>query len=442
MKKIMVTSAEKLGPIRDLHGVGGGPVTNHFVYDATEDFRAAGIPYCRTHDIEYPFGSGEFVDIHCIFRDFEKDENDPASYSFTFTDEYLKAIVNAGAKPFYRLGATIEHQPIKLYIHPPKDFAKWGRICSRIIAHYNDGWANGFHMGIEYWELWNEPDIAACWTGTAEQFIGLYAAAAPIIKKEHPEVKVGGCAFSTPVSALTEQWLSAVRDRGLPMDFFSWHQYFNDPHRLKALSGQTDALLEKYGFGDTESIFDEWNYVCEWRRNLQRCYDLHTTAFECAFMAAALSELQDTRVSKAMYYDVQLGFAASWNGVFRPAPEESHAAARRPERRPGYYALYYWNELKKLGTQVRAETDDPDLYVTAAVGTNGQAAVLVSYYNDDARWNQAPPPAAEIRLQMSGNPACTAYIVEGDRINEPVMLRDGILRLEGNSCALIRTAAE
>ena len=29
MKKIMVTSAEKLGPIRDLHGVGGGPVTNH-----------------------------------------------------------------------------------------------------------------------------------------------------------------------------------------------------------------------------------------------------------------------------------------------------------------------------------------------------------------------------------------------------------------------------
>ena len=174
--------------------------------DATEDFRAAGIPYCRTHDIEYPFGSGEFVDIHCIFRDFEKDENDPASYSFTFTDEYLKAIVNAGAKPFYRLGATIEHQPIKLYIHPPKDFAKWGRICSRIIAHYNDGWANGFHMGIEYWELWNEPDIAACWTGTPEQFIGLYAAAAPIIKKEHPEVKVGGCAFSTPVSALTEQW--------------------------------------------------------------------------------------------------------------------------------------------------------------------------------------------------------------------------------------------
>ena len=133
MYSIKIFPEQITGPIRELNGVGGGPVTNHFVYDATEDFREAGIPFCRTHDIEYPFGAGEFVDIHCIFRDFDRDENEPKSYNFTFTDEYLKAIVNAGAKPFYRLGSTIEHQPIKLYIHPPKDFAKWGMICSRII---------------------------------------------------------------------------------------------------------------------------------------------------------------------------------------------------------------------------------------------------------------------------------------------------------------------
>ena len=150
MYEIKVFPDKALGPIRDLHGVGGGPVTNHFVYDATEDFRVAGIPFCRTHDIEYPFGLGEFVDIHCIFKDFNKDENDPASYNFTFTDEYLKAIRNAGAQTFYRLGSTIEHQPIKLYVNPPEDFAKWGRICSHIISHYNDGWADGFRMGIEY----------------------------------------------------------------------------------------------------------------------------------------------------------------------------------------------------------------------------------------------------------------------------------------------------
>ena len=97
------------------------------------------------------------------------------------TVKYRKAIVNAGAKPYYRLGSAIEYQPIKLYIQPPKDFEKWGRICSHIVSHYNEGRANGFHMGIAYREIWSEPDIAPCLTGTRERFIELYAAAAPII---------------------------------------------------------------------------------------------------------------------------------------------------------------------------------------------------------------------------------------------------------------------
>ena len=438
MHEIRIFPDLAVGPIRDLHGVGGGPVTNHFVYDATEDFRAAGIPFCRTHDIEYPFGLGEFVDIHCIFKDFNKDENDPASYNFTFTDEYLKAIHNAGAQTFYRLGSTIEHQPIKLYVNPPEDYAKWGRICSHIISHYNDGWADGFRMGIEYWEFWNEPDIVPmCWTGTPEQFIEFYAAAAPVIKRDHPEVKVGGCAFAMPEGSLPEQWLAAVRDRNLPMDFFSWHFYPTSPRQVEKLAKEVDALLDKYGFGDVESVFDEWNYVCSWSENLQRCYDLHKEPFECAFMAAVMSVLQESRVSKAMYYDAQMMMNGSWNGVFGPAEENAHAASKRPVRRPGYYALYYWNRLKQMGTQIKAETDCPDLYATAAVDRDGTVAVLVSYFNDDAKWNRCPPPDTEIRFVLPGADRLTAYYVDGERVNEPVLLTGGILPLKGNSCALV-----
>ena len=442
MKTIKVDPGKVVGPIRDMHGVGGGPVTNHFVYDATEDFIEAGIPYGRTHDIEYPFGLGEFVDIHCIFKDFNKDENDPASYNFTFTDEYLKAMVKAGTQPFYRLGSTIEHQPVKLYIHPPADFAKWGRICSHIISHYNDGWADGFHMGVEYWEIWNEPDIPMCWTGTGEQFIELYAATAPIIKRDHPDVKVGGCAFALPTQGLAVQWLAAVRDRGLPMDFFSWHLYPHDPRQVGEFSAAVDALLEEYGFGGVESIFDEWNYVYCWDREIQRCYDLHKTAFECAFMAGVMSVMQDSRISKAMYYDVQMSFTGSWNGAFGPAPETAHAAARRPARRPGYYALYAWNELKKLGTQVEARSDCPSLYVTAAKSEDGETALLVSYYRDEDGWNQSQPPEEEFFIDLPGDAALTAYVVEDGKTFEPVPLPDRVLRLKGNTCALVRCAAQ
>ncbi len=43
----------------------------------------------------------------------------------------------------------------------------------------------------------------------------------------------------------------------------------------------------------------------------------------------------------------------------------------KPELRPGFYALSAWNELKKPGVQVAAESDCPDLYATAARDENG-----------------------------------------------------------------------
>lgn len=437
MRTIKLFPNEAIGSIKPLNGVGGGPVTNHFTYDATEDFKEAGIPFCRTHDIEYPFGAGEFVDIHCIFRDFDKDENDSASYNFTFTDEYLKAIVAAGAKPLYRLGATIEHQPIKLYVVPPKDFEKWGRICSHIISHYNDGWANGFHMGIEYWEIWNEPDFfQACWTGTQEQFLDFYAAAATVIKREHPEVKVGGCAWAIGDGGFAERWLSFVRENDLPMDFYSWHLYMHTPNALKETSQKVDALLAKYGFGDVEQVFDEWNYVI-WEDRVQKCYDLHKTAFECAFMAAVMSTAQDSSISKAMYYDVQMLMNGSWNGAFAPRSESTHASARRPVRLPGFYALKAWNTLKTLGTQIKTEISGEDLYVTAARGQNGAIAVLVSYFNDDAGYHQVTPPDITVCLACPECDSWTAFIVDDDRTFAPVTLTDGRLSMKGNSCALI-----
>ena len=40
--------------------------------------------------------------------------------------------------------------------------------------HYNQGWANGFHDNIRYWEFWNEADLSIFWTETPEQFYRLY----------------------------------------------------------------------------------------------------------------------------------------------------------------------------------------------------------------------------------------------------------------------------
>jgi len=62
------------------------------------------------------------VDISAVFPDFNADVNDPASYDFVLTDEYTKAMLDNGTKPFYRLGSKIEHWSKKYGTLPPADF--------------------------------------------------------------------------------------------------------------------------------------------------------------------------------------------------------------------------------------------------------------------------------------------------------------------------------
>lgn len=131
-----------------------------FDFSPMQHLKNANVPYSRLHDVGGAFGSNHFIDIPNIFRDFDADELDPNSYDFSFTDSLLEAMNSYRLKPIYRLGVTIENpMPIKaLWIHPPKDYAKWARICEHIIRHYNKGWADGFFYDIKYWEIWGEPE--------------------------------------------------------------------------------------------------------------------------------------------------------------------------------------------------------------------------------------------------------------------------------------------
>lgn len=439
MTTIRIDPEKVLRPIKQLNGVGGGPQTSRFSVDATKDFIEAGIPYCRTHDIEYPLGLGEFVDVHCIFKDFDRDENDPAAYNFTMTDLYFQAIKDAGAEPFVRLGTSIEHQPVKLHIKPPKDFAKWARICSHIVSHYNEGWADGFHMGIRYWEIMNEPDIPPCWTGTPEQIIELYCVAAKILKSEHPDILVGGPAWADSRRDTPQKLLDRIVAENVPLDFFSWHLYEKDPHVYEQWMVEIDDILAKRGLTHVEIILDEWNYVVSWVKGMDRAWALIATPFECAFMSAVMCAMQKTNVNKMMYYDVQNGTV--WNGAFGgPVSSGVHGSGgHRPRRRPGYYALKAWNTLKKLGTQVDASCELNNVYLTAAKGEKDQIAMLLSYFEDSAGYNDEKPEDREFQIECPGDRQWIAFVVDDFHTYTPVQMPEGKLTLPGNASALICT---
>ena len=48
------------------------------------------------------------------------------------------------------------------------DIDKFAEVVRHIVLHYNKGWADGYHYGIRYWEIWNEPDFKPFWNGTPD----------------------------------------------------------------------------------------------------------------------------------------------------------------------------------------------------------------------------------------------------------------------------------
>ena len=96
MSTVKIDFSKINGKIKAMHAVNNGPVVagKDQTRGNQEYYRAAKIPYARTHDASFEslYGGEHIVDINMIFTDFSKDPTDPASYDFALTDEYLQII--------------------------------------------------------------------------------------------------------------------------------------------------------------------------------------------------------------------------------------------------------------------------------------------------------------------------------------------------------------
>ena len=408
MARINVEFNKKLGAVKPMHAVNNGPV-----YKFAEDqritnidhFRAAGIPFARNHDASecITYGGEHIVDVHCIFPNFDADPCLPESYDFAMTDEYVRVCEFAGVRTFYRLGSKIEHGVKKYGTLPPRDFAKWAIICEHIIRHYTEGWADGFHYDIKYWEIWNEPELdpddsthKRCWGGTAAEFYELYCTAYKHLKACFPHLKIGGPA----VAGLRPDWLagffSKLKENGIVPDFFSWHRYDKNPRRFLKEVRYAREILDQNGFTETESILNEWNYVRGWTGE-DWIYTLKSekNIKGASFIAAVMESCQYEPIDMLMYYDAQ---PCSMNGMF--------ATDMICERLKGYYPFYMFNQLYVLDSSVSATTDDNDVYACAAVG-EGEAAVMLTHYSDDDEKGEV-----EVEVDLSGFSSESGCVIE------------------------------
>ena len=382
---------ESVGRVKPMHAVNNGPVVPfknadlsvirelHPFRSNLNEYKNAGIPFARTHDASFyhRWGQEHVIDVYYIFPNFDADPEDPANYDFTLTDAYVRGCVMAGTEVFYRLGHRIEHEIKKYGIHPPKDPEKWAVICEHIVRHYTKGWANGFHYKMPYWEIWCEPDlhwdkpqsVSPTWSGTKEQYFELYHVTATHLKERYPHLKFGGPGLSDNLE-WAELFLAQLK---APLDFFSWHCYYSSTDEFVRRGNAIRELLDRYGFTDTESIMDEWNYIRSWDMD-DTVYRLEKQGTEksAAFEVATMCTAHACPIDMIMYYDARPN--EFWNGLF-----DCRVIGRVLK---GYYPFPMFNTLYRLGTSVRSECNEEGGYICAARNED-EAAVILSHYSDD-----------------------------------------------------------
>ena len=455
-----VDFSKSAGKVRPVHSVGQPPILGWSGDSLFHYLTEANIPYARLHDTGGAYAGNRFVDVPNIFRDFDADENDPKSYDFAFTDRLLASMAKAKLKPIYRLGVTIENEWYvgAQRIAPPKDFAKWARICEHIIAHYNEGWANGFKYGIEYWEIWNEPEpsvpweepdpraklfkkgelISMMWSGTKEQFFELYETTSRHLRKRFGNtIKIGGPAstgcFGMTYAAddmsrearayrLINGWnrdfLKFVAEKKCPMDFYSFHSYRPIDKTIDGWK-EVSEILAQNGL-KVEKHLNEWNNV-----NMSAEYGRVSQAAHYAGMLIALQN--ETDLDLACFYDA---------GIAVIGPKVNYKGLFTPYCRPnvGYWPFQCFGELYALGTAVpvKLEQDFEGLKgvrALAAKDGKGDFALLIANTGNS------------VKLTLKGLPEkMRAYAIDDSRGMHPIGFKPDNLLLPAHGVVYLKKA--
>jgi xylan 1,4-beta-xylosidase len=407
-RSLHVDAGKVTGTIRSFQGLNGAPSpVMAGLPNLVRQYKDLRANMVRTHDLMGPteldskFGEGDALlawlipdsaqragvvkagNASIIFPDWSADPEKSANYNFPPTDKVLAAIRASGAEIYYRVGRSWGAN-----INPPADFDKFASVVKHIAMHYNQGWANGFHYDIRYWEFWNEPD-GLFWSGTPEQFYSLYGKIALALKSVDPTLKVGGDgkAFAYDDGPYREGLIDYCAAHKLPLDFYSWHTYADasaDPYDAVRLARLTRGILDARGFPKAESILSEWNLTPDFTdAEKERLRGMENAAY----IGAVLSYFQDAPIDHAQFYRGD----AAWMGLF--------------DLQGNYFKTAYTFQAmgKMLDTPQRLAVEGTDTFGFAALagrsGDGDTVQIIISNYAIPAGFKlnpmQIPPEVAK-----------------------------------------------
>lgn len=230
-------------------------------------------------------------------------EENKLRYSFFNIDEVYDYIISIGMFPFVELSfmpTAIASGPDTVFkykgnITPPKNYKAWNTLIEKLATH----WIERYGINcVKNWffEVWNEPNLQAFWTGTKEDYFKFYGETARTLKKVNNILKVGGPA--TAANAWITDFKNYCTKNKLPLDFISTHHYPTDAFgkpgddTAEQLAKSCRSMLQKETKKANEEAGDLPLYYTEWNTSSNPFDKLHDESFAAAFITKIIMENQ------------------------------------------------------------------------------------------------------------------------------------------------------
>ena len=170
-------------------------------------------------------------------------------YDWTVVDRIFDTYLARGVRPYVQIGfmpKALSTNP-EPYQHewrpgmrydlisagwafPPKDYAKWGELTYQWVKHCIARYGRA-EVEQWYWEVWNEPNGAAYWRASPEEFHKLHDYAIAAVRRALPTARVGGPDVAGHGGRFMEGFLRhvvsgrnyATGQVGTPTDFLAFH---------------------------------------------------------------------------------------------------------------------------------------------------------------------------------------------------------------------------
>lgn len=416
-----------------------------------------GAVYFRTHNL-LTSGDGTPAFKWGSTNAYAEDKQGRPVYDWTVVDRILDSYLERGVRPYLQIGfmpqALSSAPPGTPYQHswrpgfdyqliatgwnaPPKDYVKWGELVYQWTKHCVERYGRD-EVNTWYFEVWNEPNLPAYWSGTQEEFNKLHDFAIAAVRRALSTARVGGPDVAGSGEAFMDAFLQhivsgrnhATGEVGTPTDFLAFHAKgsprFVDGHVRMGIAVQLTGVANGFqkiaavpqlrgkpiviGENDPEGCA-----ACPGPQNAYRNGTMYSS-----YTAASYKRIWEL----ARQHGVNLEGALTWAFTFEDQP---WFAGYRQLATNGVDlpVLNVFRLYAKLGaTQVRAKSDGevpladivahgvrgrPDVGVLATRTPQGAVAVMTWHYHDD----DVEGPDAEVELQLDGlGPSTTRRVTQ------------------------------